>query len=226
MKRVTKIDVPKKVEKVPAKPGPVVELVSIPAMDVKVAKLSLIGTSRLVCHAWGKKAKGSIGGGGRRKPDPKADPAPRDPVAEYEASLYRGNGDGYWFPALAFKLAAVSAARQIDGLAMTLLRGAFHVLDDFVQIEGTPRMREDTVNVGGKAGKGSGSADLRYRADFGEEWSVTIRIRYNAAVITLQNLLNLYAVAGFAVGVGEWRPERDGNWGMFRVAGMEDLKNA
>jgi hypothetical protein len=29
--------------------------------------------------------------------------------------------------------------------------------------------------------------------------------------------VNLFNVAGFAVGVGEWRPERDGSNGMFHV---------
>jgi hypothetical protein len=30
--------------------------------------------------------------------------------------------------------------------------------------------------------------------------------------------MNLLNTAGFAVGVGEWRPEKDGQYGMFRVA--------
>jgi hypothetical protein len=42
-------------------------------------------------------------------------------------------------------------------------------------------------------------------------------IQYNARAISQDQLLNLINLGGFSVGVGEWRPERSGDFGRFRV---------
>ena len=81
-----------------------------------------------------------------------------------------------------------------------------------VEIVGSkPIMRCDTVRVGP-----SKVADLRYRAEF-TEWSCTITIMYNYCVLTPAQIINLLNIAGFGVGIGEWRPERNGQFGLFRV---------
>lgn len=64
---------------------------------------------------------------------------------------------------------------------------------------------------------GMGTADIRYRAEF-PDWKARVLVRYNANVLSEAQILNLLNVAGFAVGVGEWRPEKDGQYGMFHVA--------
>jgi hypothetical protein len=38
------------------------------------------------------------------------------------------------------------------------------------------------------------------------QWAATLRVRYNAIVVSAQQVLNLIAYAGFYVGVGEHRP--------------------
>jgi hypothetical protein len=43
------------------------------------------------------------------------------------------------------------------------------------------------------------------------------RIRYNARVLSEDQILNLFEIAGFAIGVGEHRPQRDGSNGMFSL---------
>ena len=63
---------------------------------------------------------------------------------------------------------------------------------------------------------GMGTADLRYRGAF-SSWSTELQVRYNADIISAEQLVHLFNTAGFAVGIGEWRPEKDGSWGMFHV---------
>lgn len=63
---------------------------------------------------------------------------------------------------------------------------------------------------------GMGVADIRYRCEF-KEWSAVVKIRYNASVLSEAQIRNLFNVAGFGVGIGEWRPEKDGSFGMFHV---------
>ena len=45
---------------------------------------------------------------------------------------------------------------------------------------------------------------------------------YTFSTLSPEQMLNLFETAGFAVGVGEWRPERDGRNGLFHVARQGD----
>lgn len=66
-----------------------------------------------------------------------------------------------------------------------------------------------------------GTADIRHRAEF-PLWAVKVPVTTNSSIISLEQLVNLFNIAGFGVGVGEWRPERDrhnGTWIVTEVAG-------
>ena len=90
-------------------------------------------------------------------------------------------------------------------------------MDELVEIKGTPRMREDMVQVGGM----SKVADIRYRGEF-PEWRATLNIRYNAGAISPEQILNMLNIGGFSNGIGEWRPSRDGSFGTFHVATADE----
>jgi hypothetical protein len=79
-----------------------------------------------------------------------------------------------------------------------------------------PTMREDPVKIG------MGTSDLRYRGEF-FPWAARLQVRFNANVLSPAQILNLINTAGFAVGVGEWRPERGGQSGLFHVAESHEL---
>jgi hypothetical protein len=132
--------------------------------------------------------------------------------------LVRAKGR-FGFPAQSFKLSAVAACRYVEGLPMTKALGAFHVAEDMIEIldmkgkPNQPLMREDIVRLN------SGPrpvADVRYRAMF-LNWMVKLTIRYNSRVINPNQIAHLLNIAGFSVGVGEWRPEKRGSFGMFEV---------
>ncbi|NQS97851.1 MAG: hypothetical protein HQ591_05310 [candidate division Zixibacteria bacterium] len=124
-------------------------------------------------------------------------------------------GHHYGFPAIAFKSAAVDACSHIDGVTKVLARGAFHINGKLLKIEADePTMREDMVRIA------MGTADLRFLGEF-KKWKVLIPIRYNASVLSPDQIVNLFNTAGFAVGVGEMRPARNGSYGMFHVEEVE-----
>jgi hypothetical protein len=101
---------------------------------------------------------------------------------------------------------------------MTIIRGAVFILGDLIPVEAfTCRMREDMVRVGGK-GPGTGVADLRYRAEY-SPWECQLRIQYNANSLSLGQVLNLTRLAGLSVGLCEWRPEKNGQYGRFDIIG-------
>ena len=58
------------------------------------------------------------------------------------------------------------------------------------------------------ASVGMGVADLRYRAEY-FPWACEFVVRFNKRVLSPEQIINLLDTAGFAVGLHEWRPERD-----------------
>jgi hypothetical protein len=204
--------------------------IELPALQIGLMEVTLIGDSPLIVHAWSHKAKREMLDKQMKKA--KGAKEAKDPKADYEASMYRLADGGYGFPSVAFKAAAVTAGTSVAGLTKVAARQAFHVLGDDVDIKGAfdgsvsrvnlarivgePQMREDMVRVG------MGTADLRYRAEF-PTWHAKVLVRYNQGVLSESQILNLNT-AGFAVGVGEWRPEKDGAYGMFHVAAEKELE--
>jgi hypothetical protein len=181
----------------------------IPPLDVRSLILRIIGDAPLIVHRFSEKAR-------RQMLDKQMGVASegrqfKNPEEDFRDSLYIMANGRHGFPAIAFKNACVTACTS-TGKAITKVaaRQAFHVVGDLIEIEGTPTMREDTVRIG------AGIADIRHRGEF-REWACRLLIRYNARVISDQQLISLMNLAGFSVGVGEWRPERDGQFGRFYV---------
>jgi len=183
-------------------------VVEIPRPDIKVIKVRIESLSPLICHAWSDKARKMMLDKQTQKA--RTGREVKDPEQDYQRSLYEMPGGGYGFPASAFKNAMVRAGTY-TGDKMTYLRGAYFVLGEMVKIDGTPRRREDMVRVA------NGAADIRYRAEF-PDWSAVLEIQLNARAISTEQVVNLVSVAGFSVGIGDWRPEKDGSYGRFRVA--------
>ena len=126
-------------------------------------------------------------------------------------------GARFGFPVTAIKQATISAGyRQGVTKDMASLRGAFFIegfgIDQLVEVHGSvPHPREDMVRVG------MGSADIRYRGQF-DEWYCDLNVTYNKnGQYSLEQIISLINLGGFSCGIGEWRPEKDGMYGRFRV---------
>lgn len=191
-----------------------VDTLIIPPIDIRVMTLHLIGDSPLICHRWSDKAKRMMLE--KQMKSARQAKTAKDPEEDFRESLYPHPDGGYAFPCVAFKAAAVGACRFSDGIKMTEARGAFHVLGELARLHGAPRIREDMVRVG------MGTADIRYRGEF-PEWWTELMVRYNAKALSPSQIVNLFNIAGFGIGVGEWRPEKDGSYGMFHVASEGEL---
>jgi len=194
--------------------------VTIPPMNIQSMEIVLVGDSPLVVHAWSDKAKKMMLDKQMKKAMPKKEA--KNPEQDFIDSLYwyspkpknatlaEVEKADFGFPAIAFKAAAVDACSHVDGMTKVEARGAFHIDGDLVKIEGRPAPREDMVRLA------MGVADIRYRAEF-RKWRVRLPIRYNANLLSQEQIINLYEHAGFGVGVGEHRPQRDGSCGRFHV---------
>lgn len=183
--------------------------IALPQIKIHRMKIKVVGDSSLIVHKWSEKAKKEMLD--KQMKVAKTGKAAKDPERDFKESLYLHPDGGYAFPSIAFKSAAVSACRFTDGTKMTVARGAFHVEGEFIKLIGpAPVMREDMVRVG------MGTADLRYRGEF-KKWSAEIPVSYNKHALSAEQIVNLFNLAGFGVGVGEWRPEKNGMNGRFHV---------
>ncbi len=203
-------------------------LVMVPPIDVRHLTVTVVGDSPLIMHKWSEKAKKEIRDKQMKKATTKGHDI-KDPVRDFIDSIYwiagepaekteEGfraaieSGDAkFGFPSVAFKAAAASAGFR-SGVTQNKVSmyAALHIDDELVEIKGIPAIREDMVRVGGI----SRAADIRYRAEF-DNWSSTFTIKYNAAVISPEQIINLFNLGGFCCGVGEWRIEKGGNFGAF-----------
>lgn len=207
--------------------------IELPKLDLQELPIVLIGDTPLIVHAWSEKAKREMLDKQMKKA--KGAKEAKSPEEDFQQSLYRIEGGGYGFPSVGFKAAAVTACTSVGGITKVAARQAFRVVGeqamvksafngmlmrtDLVRIDGPPpEMREDMVRVG------MGTADIRYRGQF-FPWSATIRVLYNANVLSAEQIVNLFNTAGFGVGIGEWRSEKDGQYGAFHVATGEETRS-
>ena len=215
-------------------PAKNVETIEIKPIEIQKTTIRVVGDTPLIMHAWSEKAKREILDKQMKKTKAAAKQA-KSPVEDFIRSMYwlEGfpeemsedsfeeairNGSRFGFPVTAFKQAAISAAYRMgwtkDKMSM---RGAFFIDGDENQMveifSDVPVIREDMVKVG------LGTADIRFRGEF-RNWYAELTISYNKnGQYSLEQIINIINAGGYVCGIGEWRPERDGQYGMFHVAG-------
>lgn len=203
--------------------------VQINKIDAETLNVPIIGTAPLIVHNFSEKSRRQMLEAQQGKKKVKE---VRDPRAEYEAAFYRilhdDGTEGYGFPVTAFKAATTGAARFYDkSITMTALRqfmfmrGIMTKADAqmLVEIHGEPEMREDVVRLGGP----SRSADLRYRPMF-PQWTCTLNVTYVKSSIDRTSILSLIDAGGMGIGVGEWRPERRGEFGTYAIDATREIE--
>lgn len=214
-----------------------VSQINIQRIAAKALRVPIRGTAPLIVHNWSDKAKRQMldAQQGKRKVK-----EVRQPLDDYEASFYKiatpaGQKQRYGFPILGFKAATISAARFYGkDVTMTMLKQClffkgittaadnqqlteieYEWTDDMASMSEddprrNPHMREDVVRLG------QGSTDLRYRAEF-YPWRAELVITYVESALSQDSVLSLVDSGGMGVGVGEWRPQRGGQYGTYEI---------
>ena len=190
--------------------------IEIPAIELLRLQVTIHGETPLIVHRFGERARKLI----EDKQQKRAALAKeaRDPEAEFQDALYMTPDGRFGFPAAGVKKALVYAGGRFTEEKMTVLRGCVNVMGDLLTIEGSePTMRSDTVRLsGGKV------TSIAYRPQFWP-WSIRVPVVYNATMLSEAQVLNLFQIAGFAIGIGDWRPERNGTFGQFSIGEVEAL---
>jgi hypothetical protein len=196
--------------------------IEISRIAAETLRVPLIGTSPLIVHRFSEKARQQMLDNMQGRKSPRQ---VKDPDTEYQAAFYRiSEPTGYGFPAIAFKSATVGGARFYQGVTMRELKGFIFTRGEMgedgqqlVRIDGEPHMREDVVRVN------RGGTDLRYRPEF-KTWRTILTVTYVTSALTRDSLLSLIDAGGMGCGIGEWRPERDGDFGTYQVDDSREIE--
>lgn len=198
------------------------ETITIPAMDLRRVRFRIVGLTPYVSQAWSERrvaeieARQSTAARGRPRK------SGRDPEKDFRESIHHTPDGHPGVPAAAFKSCAYAAAPMVDLERTRVKTVRVESQGGVVPIVGSePRMRRDMRPLT------NGHMDPVYRAEY-FPWRVRLAVVFNAALLSAAQIVNLYRVAGFHIGVGEGRPgSKRGSCaldlGTFDVAMDEDL---
>lgn len=212
------------------------ESVDLPAdgktTAISAAKFSVLtvpiknaDSSPLVLHRFSEKARqqmkeaqelGSVAKKRSRAKEPK------DFDAAYNGARYISHQGWDGFNAASIRNAMISTCRLV-GFKMTIAKMAlFAEADGTDKHDGTPLIRiyGKPVKFEQVVKNQTGVADIRVRPRW-DEWSATLRIRFDRDWFTDEDVVNLLVRAGAQNGLGEGRPASSGGnglgWGLFEI---------
>jgi hypothetical protein len=188
--------------------------VRLVAPTIQVLEIELIGTTTYIPHQAGEKVKAEIL---RRQIDKVKTREKRDLDAEYEDCFYKNDKGELYIPGPAFARSILSVVADFDGISGAEVKRNIRILSDECPLEyESIEPRIDRVVL---AGIGR-TMDVRKRP-YIHGWKTKVLVQFNKAKFSAAEVLNLFQSAGMCVGVGDWRPEKGGNHGMWRVKETE-----
>jgi len=202
------------------------ELTTVIFDEIKTRRViaHIVGTSPLIMHRFAFKAWQEL-----LCPSPRKNAAERaqtlkhNPLEEYRGCFYRNRNPNA--PAL-FHLpngmphqSIAAAALDIPGTTRAAMERWTQVVDINIDLYGVPQLfmamvRNSDMNR---------TPDVRTRPIF-PRWACKLEIEYKQNPLTDQNVLNLIAAAGLIVGFGDWRPQKGGPYGKYRLAEARDTE--
>jgi len=207
----------------PTKTADDVRHITIPHLDMGQARLHVVGITPFIMHKWSEKAAKQIEDKvtGKAKAyrghiDPEQGWLDAAYVIPGKEDLPDWKPGKYFQPAAMYKHAFLYGVGQIDDVKTfpkTKATGWFFV------DRGDPVLQFDSCEL--RFDMGRNPTQPIYRPMF-SDWSTELDISYNANAITLEQVVALLDLGGFAGGIGEWRPSspknKSGSFGRFRVA--------
>lgn len=193
---------------------------------MKTFTVTIVGNTSLLQHRFGEAAEGDASKGTRRNVAAKQ-LTPREQAAQVE---YRNDDGTFWLPGASVSrlLREAGGGHKLKGSrksAKYVIAGAVFVREDRVTVldaEGTPAAayEVDSRPVVIPATKGR---VMRHRPRF-DSWSATFTLAVNDDIIDPAFVHQLLTEGGVSVGIGDFRPEKGGPFGTFRVTKWEEVK--
>lgn len=193
---------------------------------MKTFTVSIVGNTSLLQHRFGEAAEGAANKGTRRNVAAKQ-LEPREQAAQVE---YRNDDGTFWLPGASISrlLREAGGGHKLKGSrksAKYVISGAVFVREDRVTVldtDGGPATyyEVDSRPVVIPATKGR---VMRHRPRF-DGWAASFTLAVNDDIIDPAFVHQLLNEGGVSVGIGDFRPEKGGPFGTFRVTKWDEVK--
>jgi hypothetical protein len=185
----------------------------IPEINNQELEVDIVGRTSLLVKRFDEKTQEDIadkqaGTASRTK-------APRKPAEECERARIRNEKGEDCVKAIWFKKGCAAMGGYF-GIPRGNVEQGVYIVGDLIPIKYAgkkPIMNTARVRVGQG---GMAKTSLAYRPEF-PGWSCKLRVGFDASVLTPHQVISLLAHAGAKNGVGEWRPQKGGDYGRFDV---------
>jgi hypothetical protein len=203
--------------------------VAIPPPQFQTVEFTIVGDAPYVQQRFSQKAIEQIKAvqlAGSKSKKGKAR-EPKDFQECYEQAKHISTEGWCGIPASSFRAAMISACRLV-GFKMTLAKlSIFIPADGFDVVDGTPLIKfskgepryvEHAMRI---PGIGGGGTDIRPRPMWDPGWEAKVRVTFDEAQFSAEDVTNLMMRVGMQVGLGEGRPDSRSSvgmgWGTFQL---------
>lgn len=186
------------------------------------ATFYLVGESAFFCNRMAAKAKRSLLlPSGPMTKTQKATKLKHAPFAEFRDSPYLRQGPGETLLEMigsAPKMSVAAAAlRMPTSVSKTEIKQLVRSPAERVSLWGIPRLDMSVVRMAGI----SRTPDIRTRAKI-DRWAMRVVMQWSEPMLNARKVTQLLHSAGFVCGLGDWRIEKGGEYGAFRLAEPDD----
>lgn len=202
------------------------DTVSLDTIEINREELTfcLVGDSPLICNAMSEKVRQQL-----LVPPPRKNAAEKamtlkhNPVGEFRGSMYRSRDPGspteIVMPFSTIKSSLASVALDMPGVAKTQLKRLIRVVDMEIPIWGIPKLFM-AVTRNSDMGR---TPDIRTRAIL-PKWATKVTLWYPVPLVRRDLVAKLIVTAGWIQGLGDWRLEKGGSYGAYRVCDADDAE--
>ena len=196
---------------------------SINPLQQTEVSFKIIGTAPLIYNSMSLKAQKTLLMGAAKKTAAEKKDIKHNPEEEFVDSCYiNGDGNSYLsFPSTGIKRGMATAALETAGVTKASINRGIYVVGEHINVWGKPYMNMSVV----RSSDINRTPDIRTRAKL-PKWCTEVTVRYINPTFSQMDITALLVNAGTLCGLGDWRIEKGGPMGGYKIVQTKEDKKA
>tara|TARA_Y100000592_G_scaffold37268_1_gene59015 strand:+ start:2997 stop:3779 length:783 start_codon:yes stop_codon:yes gene_type:complete len=192
---------------------------SIESLQQTEVSFKIIGTAPLIYNSMSLKAQKTLLMGAAKKTAAEKKEIKHNPEEEFVDSCYINGTNGSYlsFPSTGIKRGMATAALETAGVTKASINRGIYVVGEHINVWGKPYMNMSVV----RSSDINRTPDIRTRAKL-PNWCTEVTVRYINPTFSQLDITALLVNAGTLCGLGDWRIEKGGPMGGYRIVQTKD----